>query len=357
MNILMLVDDLNIGGTATHILSISKALKERDFNLLIVSSFGELEKKFEENNLKVIYIDFYENLDNVCNNLSTVINLYNIDLLHAHLPMSIKICNKLKKEKNINYVVTLHGLFYDENVVRLCENSKHIICVSYPIKEILLKNLNNINDYKISVIYNGLKPFESFNSNIRENLKINKDYKIITYCSRLNNTKGYLAEKFLYEFYNIAKSRDDVFAIVLGDGPRKRAIDFYANSINLKLNKNVILVKGNVLNPFEYFLESKCVVGTARVIIEALNSNVGCVALGSKGFAGLIQPNSYKDMLDTYFGEHKFIDNPKYNLKESIEFILNNNLSLETIKSNKIWCNKMFNEDLLISMLVNIYNK
>lgn len=357
MNILMLVDDLNIGGTATHILSISKALREKNFNLLIVSHSGELEEIFEENNFKVIYLDFYEDLNIISNNLLNLIDLYNIDLLHAHLPRSIEICNRLKEDKNINYIVTLHGLFYKENVLKLCENSNHIICVSEPVKDMLLSYIDNTSYEKISVIYNGLKPLNYFNSNIRNNLNINENFKIITYCSRLNNSKGWLAEKFLYEFYNIAKKRDDVYAIILGDGPRKRIIDFYANSINDKLKRKAVLVKGNVLNPCDYFIESKCVIGTGRVIIEALNSNVGCIALGSKGFAGLIEPNSYNDMLSTYFGEHKSIEGTNYSFVESIELILNNNLSLETIITNKLWCNDVFNEDLSISKLINIYNK
>ncbi|MGL4912110.1 MAG: glycosyltransferase, partial [Romboutsia sp.] len=62
MKILMIVDDLNIGGTGTHVLSISKQLLKHKIDVLVVSSYGELHNKFNENNIDVIYIDFSKDL-------------------------------------------------------------------------------------------------------------------------------------------------------------------------------------------------------------------------------------------------------------------------------------------------------
>ncbi|MGL5693219.1 MAG: hypothetical protein ACRCXA_04020, partial [Peptostreptococcaceae bacterium] len=57
MKILMLVDDLNIGGTATHVLSICKELLNNNFEVLVISRIGELDYKFKEINIEVMYLD------------------------------------------------------------------------------------------------------------------------------------------------------------------------------------------------------------------------------------------------------------------------------------------------------------
>ncbi|MGL4912717.1 MAG: glycosyltransferase [Romboutsia sp.] len=357
MKILMLVDDLNIGGTATHVLSICKELLNNNFEVLVISRIGELDYKFKEINIEVMYLDLNKDLKNISLEIIKIINKNKVNLIHTHLIRSIEIANYIKKLTNINFISTLHILFYDKKILNLLINSNHIICVSEPIKEILIQ----ISDYdlskKISVIYNSIKIKESVSLvNVQKETKnLNDDYKIITYCSRLKSAKGVVGELFINEFYKLAKDDDKLIAFILGDGDRKRNIDFYCNHINNTLKRKAIYVLGSIENPDDYFKISHCVVGTGRVIIEAINLSINCIAFGSSGFVGIVEPANYKIMLNTYFGEHKKSQAQNKNLNQSIKEILYSNSMKNIPYLNKLWCSENFNEEINILKLINIY--
>ncbi|MGL4877690.1 glycosyltransferase [Paraclostridium dentum] len=357
MNILMLVDDLNIGGTGTHILSISKALIRYNFKITIVTKEGKLKDVFKKNNIDVILLNIFDDINSVSKEILKIYNSKDIDLIHAHLPQSIKVASFLKDLYGINYVSSLHGLFYNETIINLCKNANNIICVSEPVVRMLKDYLPTFPVSNIHLIYNTIHPDINIIENVRDSLNIDNNTKLITYCSRLNNSKGILAEKFLHKFYSLSKSDDNINAIILGNGPRKRHLDFYSNMINEELGQNRVHILGDVYNPCDYFIESNAVVGTGRVLIEALSCNTACIALGSKGYAGLVEPSSYDDMIYTYFGEHESVFKPKYSFEESFNIILDDNLRKPIIYNNKLWFEDIFNEDSSILKLISIYKK
>lgn len=352
MKILMLVDDINIGGTATHILSISKKLIEMDIDIYIIAKCGDLHKEFEDIGVEVKYLDLTKNLKEVSEEIIEIIREKNIDLIHTHLIRSIEIANYIHKVIKIDYIATIHILGYDKQTLNLLKDAKHIICVSEPIKVMLLANIDYDISKKISTIYNSIE----INNNV-DKVKKSK-YKVITYCSRLSMVKGVIAERVINEVYEIAKSDNNVIVLIIGDGNKKSSIDFYANYINMELKRKAIYVLGNIHNPQRYFRISDCVIGTGRVLIETINLNVACVAFGSKGFVGVVEPESYEIMLQTYFGEHEKVKkNNNKSLSESIRYILYQ-ANIECItQNNKQWCTIHFDENKSIEKLLKIVNK
>ena len=359
MKILMLVDDLNIGGTATHVLSICEELLNNNFDVLVISRVGELSNKFKEINIEVMYLELNKDLKEISFEIIEIIKQENIDLIHTHLIRSIEIANCIHKITNINFVSTLHILFHEKKILNLLNNANCIICVSEPIKEILLQNCDYDLSDKTTVIYNSIKTTDVVSIDIqqKESKNLYNGYKIITYCSRLKSAKGTVAEIFLNEFYKLAKDDDKLIAFILGDGDKKRNIDFYCNYINNTLKRKAVHVLGSVENPNEYYKISHCVVGTGRVIIEAMNLYINCIAFGSSGFVGIVEPKNYNIMLDTYFGEHKKIETIDKNLNQSIKEVIYNNSIKKIPYLNKLWCRENFNEEVNILKLINIYIK
>ncbi|WP_438573726.1 glycosyltransferase [Clostridium sp.] len=355
MNILMIVDDLNIGGTATHILSISKELMKKNFKITVISGTDEMKSVFEDIDIKVIHLDFNDKLNCICEKVKEYIHLNSIETIHAHLSKSIEIANQMKRKYDINYIVTLHGMFYDEKVIKMCKNSLGIICVSYPIKKEVIKILGIDTGISIEVIPNFVTVNEYKTVDIRKKLNINKNIKLITYCSRLSSSKGILAERFLFEFYQVAKEREDVHAILIGDGVRKRNIDFYIQSMNESLGRNCIHSTGSVYYPQDYFKESCIVVGTGRVILEGLSCGATCIAIGSMGYAGIIEPDNYEMMYNTYFGEHEI---PKYvnrSFKESLYMALDSKYDNDLLINNESWIDLKFNKEKCMLDLIDMY--
>lgn len=361
MNILMIVDDLNVGGSATHVLSISKQLLKRGYKVIIISKVGTIENRFLKESIKVLYLDLDKDLDEISQDIISIINQNNIDIIHTHLIRSIEIANKIKSITKIDFISTLHVLSYDKRIFNLLNNAKHIICVSDPIKDALIKNCDYNLENKVSVIYNGVNiSYKDINLNFNHDLvsklyKSKDNFNIITYCSRLTSIKGIICEDFLKKFYEIAKEDDTLIAIILGDGNRKRNVEFYSNYINDCLNRKAVYVVGNVDYPEEFFNISDCVVGTGRVIIEAINSNTACIAYGSSGFVGVVEKGNYSKLIKTYFGEHKSIDFIEKGLIESMNFLLYNKEIKSIVEENKKWCIKEFNEDVNILKLTQIY--
>lgn len=361
MNILMLLDSLDIGGTETHVLSISKALIEKENNIFLVSKDGQLKNLFEKSGIRVNIINLNRNLEDIIIDLIKIVKLFNIDIVHCHLEKSMLLGTILYDKIKIPYIITLHGLFYSDNLLNeTCYSASHIIAVSYCVKDEFSYKTNNKFKEKLSVIFNGvdLNKCKKVNDklSIREKLNIpNKDI-IITYCSRLSFSKGNLAENFLHQFYNVAKDNLSIHAIILGDGNKKRNLDFYSNNLNVKLNKKAIHMIGSVTNVFDYYKESKIVVGTGRVLIEALSMECNCIAYGLKGYMGIVEPKNYENMINSYFGDHKFYKNIPFTLFEDMSRLLNRN-NRDIIDANNRWILENFYENKLIDRLVSIYRK
>lgn len=358
MKILMLVDYLNIGGTETHILSISKDLLAKGQKVILATEGGELANLFEEHGIETFFIKFEEK------ELINLIKNHKVNIVHCHLGKSMNLCRKIHDIINMPYIITLHGMFYSADELNYtCSKASHIIAVSNPVKNMLFNCMNEDIESKVSVLYNTFDLYKYTNLNtdidIRKSLNIKENEKIVVYCSRLSFSKGKLAEKFIHAFYEVAKDIDNIHAIVIGDGPKKIQLEFYKNSLNARLNKECIHIIGSAKNVIPYYLESMFVVGSARVAIEAMSCSKPVIAMGLMSTEGLINDKNAKDMINCYFGDHDLI-NPKdiSNLIFTMKYLLNNeNECIELGKWSKKWCFENFNNDKSTNLLIAIYIK
>lgn len=358
MKILMLVDNLNVGGTETHILSISKDLLSRGHEIMVATQNGELSSLFEKNNIKIVFIEFNKL------NLINLIRKHKIKIVHCHLGKSMDLCTKVHMLINVPYIITLHGLFYTSLELNFaCSKASHIIAVSHPIKKMLLDSMNEDIEHKVSVIYNTFDlskyQYENINLNnqIRKSLNIKDHEKIIVYCSRLSISKGRLAEQFIHSFYEVAKEFDNIHAIVIGDGPKKAHLDFYKKSLNSRLNKECVHILGSTQDVVSYYLESTFVVGSARVAIEAMSCKKPVIALGLKSFEGLVTPASSESMIDSYFGDHDIINSKNIlELAPIMKYLLNMEKECIDLGNwSQNWCSTTFNNDRFTNLLAEIY--
>jgi hypothetical protein len=93
----MLVDALNLGGTETHVLNLTKKLIEMGIYVVVGTSGGPLTNIFEYNGIKVYKVPL--NSDYISNKIlysdiriiKDVIDKERINLLHCHLFASMSI--------------------------------------------------------------------------------------------------------------------------------------------------------------------------------------------------------------------------------------------------------------------------
>jgi glycosyltransferase involved in cell wall biosynthesis len=365
-NILMIIDELNLGGTETYILNLIKSLSMNGFYIIIATSGGILIDLFKLNNIKIVpfsieYDKITNNIsDHTYNKLLQIINDNNINLLHCHFPKEMELCKNFYDLYGFPYVITLHGTFYSNLAIEYsCPDASLVIAVSYKVADTYSKLLTKIQPCNVQVLYNSidtdyinLQPFS-----LRDILKIPQGSRIIIYCSRLSWSKGAVAEIFLKSFEELAYKYDDIYAVILGEGKKRLMIEQFSNNINNKLKKKRIFILGATYNVKDYFKDSLFVVGTGRVALEALSCSKSVLALGSKGYLGIVNEDNAEKMIEQYFGDHGY-DNPELlsTLTKDMDVLLSNN---EMLKEINIWSRKWvienFDEKKLSSKIGKLY--
>lgn len=355
--ILMLINSIEMGGTESYILSLSKSLMHVGFNVLIATTGGIGTSIFTANNIKVLYISNIES-EALCD-LELIIKTFKVNLIHCHLQEAMNLGKKIYDITNTPYVITLHGMFYDKKLLaNTCKKSSYIISVSEPIHKFLFENID-ISDDKASIVFNGINFIENDFNNIRNKLSIDNNNKIITYCSRLSYGKGPLAMRFLKTVTPLLEKDDTLVVIILGEGTYKGVIDLKVNEINSTLKRRAIFLTGAVYNVKAYYNESELVIGTGRVILDAMSLSIPVIALGSQGLIGIVNKDNFFEMLNTFFGDHGFKDlSDGLSFLEMIQLILYNKDTFKKIAyENKLLCESLFNEKYITKQIVDIYMK
>ncbi|OXX84532.1 hypothetical protein AVM15_03810 [Paraclostridium benzoelyticum] len=360
MNILMLLDQFSMGGTETHVLTLCEALNKINVKTIIATlNENEISSQYKS---KFIFkvIDQGEYVYRI-ERLKKLVNLYEIDLIHCHSIESMLLARKLYDVTNTPYIITIHGLYYPKELLAyVCEKSKHVIVVSKPVKKLVSESISENRIDKISLIYNGIKIKKDSeivqNNNLKCKLGIPINAKVILYCSRLSISKGRLAENFIHQSKNLLK--DNIYIVIVGNGVKKKSIDFYANQINCEYRKNKIITIGNIYNINAYYGISDIVVGTGRVAIEALNFSKPIICTGIKDYLGIFSFENYNEILDTYFGDHGFNHKiEKLSIESSIRYLLENPGKYKEISDwGKSYCDSNFDLDKLIKQYMVIIN-
>lgn len=358
MNILMLIDQFSVGGTETHVLTLCEALNKVNIKTIIVTlNENKIRSPYKS---KFIFkvIDQDEYVPRI-ESLKKLVNLYKIDLIHCHSLESMILARKLYDITNTPYIITVHGLYYRKDLLLYaCEKTKHVIAVSKPVEKLVSESISENGIDKISLIYNGIKIKKDYeivqNNNLKYKLGIPVNAKVILYCSRLSFSKGRLAENFIHQSKNLLK--DNIYILIVGDGVKKKSIDFYVNQVNYEYKENKIITLGNIYNINAYYGISDIVVGTGRVAIEALNFSKPIICSGIKGYLGVFSFENHSEILDTYFGDHGYNRRvEKLDIESSIRYLLENQDKYKEISDwGKSYCDSNFNLEELTAQYIDI---
>lgn len=368
LRVLMLVDALNIGGTETHVLNIAKKLMDMGIYVVVATSGGPMEVVMRSYGIKVIKIpidsDYISNKKKfgMIKILKTIIDEEKINVIHCHLFASMQLASELYRMYKIPYVVTIHGLFYPNNIFySTCMQASKVIAVSKPVKEMLYNKLGDKIGDKIVIIPNGIGRDLINNSHrdidIRKELNISRSASILCYCSRLDWNKTNVARVLLFSFTQLLEDYSNLHLIVVGDGPGRESLEKEAQVINEMADRNVVHMVGAKVDVIPYYLESDIIIGTARVALEGMMCKKPVIAIGNQGYTGIVDESRKDIQLDMYFGDHDALAKPNVtNLVKDIKQLLKNKAKTSRIgRWGKSWCEKMFDIDNCVKELVKIY--
>lgn len=318
LNILMIIDSLNIGGTETHVLALAKALKARGHNIIVGTSGGPLTQTFVRAGLEVKIMSFQSdnplstNYTTLLAQTRAIIEEYEIDLIHAHLIAGLKIATQISQEFLIPVVFTAHGMFYPRRQLQgLIDSTEHVIAVSLPVASFINTRIG-YSKQKISVIPNGID-MEHFapqtgENSFRKELGVNDDEYLVTLVSRIAWGKTRVIEEAINAVEALHKEQNVRLALV-GSGPDSGFINALAGMVNRRHDQDIILLTGAMLDPLEAYRGADLVIGTARIALEAMACGQPVIAAGNSGYVGLITPENFAKGWELYFGDHDFLTN------------------------------------------------
>lgn len=256
-----------MGGSHRHMYELCKALRDKSFNVCVITSNKE-NKKLEYEEIEGIKYFRYERRNNkVLGFLDFIIGPYKIykkllrlnykfDVIHGHWPLTNYLIFNKEKSNDIKKVYTFHGPVAEEYRYELNMNNRIIkniiIKVVKSIEKSVLEKSNNIlvaSNYMKNKIYDN----HSIDSNVdiiavptntdkfkpkfysKNNAKkhILKDNKIVLLTiRRLQKRMG--VDNLIRAFKDVSDKFDNVVLMIGGKGPYKEELEKLVKELNLE---------------------------------------------------------------------------------------------------------------------------
>lgn len=285
-NILYFTRTMGLGGTENVVLQLCEIMKS-DNKIIVCSCGGINVQRLSEMNIKHYTIPDIENKNpramiKILKTLLKVIRNENIDIIHTHHRMAAFYTRIAKSIEKFTFINTAHNTFNDKKrLTRFVYKKANLIAVGKEVKRNLCEFYGMPND-QVTVIYNGIKPFDKEIQQIELIDKfISNGYYVVGNIGRLSEQKGF---KYYIEAASIVLNKNDkVKFLIIGEGEERVELEERVKELNLTESiifmgyrndiQNIIsqldlvvltsLWEGLPLTPLEAFSVEKAIVATA----------------------------------------------------------------------------------------------
>ena len=306
-NILYLTSPVTLAGVERVILTYLDHCNRSIFNVIIVAFINAARvadnafiREVQRRGIAIEVIPLTRAFD--LSNIGEVIRnikRYKIDLLHSHGYRADIVGVLAARLARRPIVSTVHGWtpisrklklyeYIDKKCLRLFNK---ILTVSTEIKRELEKS--GIDPSKIVKIHNAVTiqnhcsyPGEK---TLREDLKFDKDTRLIGMVGRLSPEKG--GEYFLMSCKELFKKYQDLKAIILGDGPERRYLENFSKELGIN---NKVFFLGHrsdverVYTALDILVVPSITEGVPMVVLEAMAFSKPVVATNVGGVSEII---------------------------------------------------------------------
>lgn len=302
MKILLLTTHLNVGGVSTYTINLAKYIKAEGIDISVASSGGELVRELKKHDIKHFKIDIktkfafgYKVIRNI-NPLLKIIRENNIDIVHAQTRVTQVLASIVKKVSKIQYISTCHGFFKHNNFGRKIYPAwgDKVIAISESVKKHLIRDFR-AKPEKVVKVFNGIElgKYEGVSKEKDEpfllEIGLSKKEMIVGSIGRLSSVKGY--SYLIDAFRDIAREIDDVYLLLVGDGPEKERLKQQIKKLALE-DKVIINPGGQNLSKFFSVIDIFCLPsiseGFGLALVEAMAFGRACIASNVGGLSELI---------------------------------------------------------------------
>lgn len=308
-NILLSLMQLNIGGAETHVVELAKELKRRGFNIIVTSNGGVYVKELEECGIKHYSVPLQNknplNMAKSKRLLKKIIRDEKIDIVHSHARIPSFILGKLYKKMKFPFVTTAHWVFNTGYGLKyITDWGEKTVAVSEDIKTYLMDNYH-VPEGDINVTINGIdtdkfSPDTEY-SDIKSEFNINDGDTVITYVSRLDESRSLAAKQLIEIIPEIDGKIDNLKVIVVGAGDDFNNVKLLADKVNKKIGREVVLLAGARTDINKLIAPCKLFVGVSRAVLEAMAAEKPVIIAGNEGYIGLFDDSKLQVGIDTNF--------------------------------------------------------
>lgn len=308
-NILLSLMQLNIGGAETHVVELAKELKRKGFNIIVASNGGVYVKELEEDGIKHYSVPLQNknplNMIKSARLLKKIIREEKIDIVHSHARIPSFILGILHKRMKFPFVTTAHWVFNTGYGLKyITEWGEKTVAVSEDIKTYLMDNYH-VPEGDIRVTINGIDT-EKFSpdtncADIKRELSISDDDNVITYVSRMDESRSLVAKQLIEVVPEIASGLDNLKVIIVGSGDDFNNVKTMAEKVNNELGREVVILTGARTDINKLIAPCRLFVGVSRAALEAMAAEKPVIIAGNEGYIGLFDKDKLGVGIDTNF--------------------------------------------------------
>ncbi len=325
-NILLSLMQLNIGGAETHVVELAKELKRKGFNIIVTSNGGVYVKELEEAGIKHYNVPLQNknpyNMLKATRLLKKIIREEEIDIVHSHARIPSFILGKLYKKMKFPFVTTAHWVFNTSYGLKyITDWGEKTVAVSEDIKTYLMDNYH-VPEADINVTINGIDT-EKFSpdidySDISEELGLKETDTVITYVSRLDESRSLVAKQLIEAVPELDKKIENLKVIVVGAGDDYNNVKNMAQKVNSKIGREVIVLTGARTDINKLIAPCKLFIGVSRAALEAMAADKPVIIAGNEGYIGLFDESKLDVGIDTNFCCRGCVESSSELVKEDV---------------------------------------
>lgn len=343
-NILMCLQQLDIGGVETAVVTLCKGYIRAGHNVYVAAKNGIFSSKLQELGVEILDMEYplrqtfpLEEKEK----LKEFVQKRNITEIHIHQYPCVLYWLPVCMELNIPYVAYVHSIvegapkwFMDSFLVYrfafplFFEYASKIVCIAEKSKN-EIKNLFNIPEEKFKIIHNSLN-MEDFPSK-----QASKRIKVFGIVARLAEEKELSIKTSIDFFKEYSKENKDCKLIIAGEGPSENHLKRYAKS-------NKIEFIGAISNIPEFMRNIDVFMGVDRCILEACASKCLSIISSYDGTLCLLNKSNIEKASQVNFSGTNL--SATENLLETLMNIDEKKYS-KLVEDNYKYINKNYNVD------------
>ena len=294
MKILILTDQLNVGGAETHIALLAQTLLEHGEEVIVASSGGKTADRLEKIGIPQIRLPLGTHSPlkwlTLRYKIRALIKRKGIEIAHAHARVPASLIHGVKR-LGCAEIVTVHAKFKAGVLRRFFSRwGEKSIAVSEDLRT-YLHNVYKIPMQRIVVIPNGID-LKHFCKNEQEK---ERDTFRILFASRLDEDCSLGAELLCEIAPVLAKQLPNLRITIVGGGNKLPEIAERSAKINHVLGFCCVSPVGGVEDMAPLLREHDIFIGVSRAALEAAASCCSVILCGNEGYGGILTVDSFFD--------------------------------------------------------------